>query len=238
MFSYWLCAIALALFTLVVAVACFVPNQNGYTLPDLISLWIDNAEVGAYMDSHKGERSAMQQAADKGLDFDYGVSIVKTEDSPDVDSLLVAYTNKELGHVPDYIKEMFVDDGWKVVLSKEDLGTRFEDPEQGFAPKKLRGLTSYDDHVIYLDANTYSIEVSAVHEMGHYVDWKIAMPSESDEFKQALAEDMDAFMFYFCHRSDTDDAEMFAETFSAYCRQPDDLAQYCPTLYEYMASKL
>lgn len=228
---YWICTISLCVLALVAIASCFLQNDDGDTLADVASGFVQDAKSDTYINMHKGEKSAMAQASEKGLDFDYGVSIVTVSDNPDVDSQLVAYANKILGYVPDYIKVMFEDDGWKVLLSNEDLGTRFEDPQKGFEPGKLRGLTSFDEHVIYIDGNAYSIESAMLHEMGHYMDAKLGRPSSTDEFAQALEEDRDPFDFYVKKSADESSEEMFADAFAAYCYQPVEMEMHCSNLY-------
>lgn len=233
---YWCCACSLALLVFVLAFACIVPNRSGHTLLDLIGQAVQNYQVGAYMDEHRGEQSAAEKAAEKGLVFDYGLSIATNFDSPGVDVALIAYANQQLAYVPDYIKSMFSDDGWVVCLSPEDLGTRFQ--TRGFEPNLLRGLTSYDDHVIYLDANAYSIESAAVHEMGHYFDLKLGFPSDGEAFAKALESDRDMFSFYFSCRSETEASEMFAEMFSTFCKDREAMKQYCPSAYAYFSEMI
>lgn len=77
--------------------------------------------------------------------------------------------------VPVWLKKMFVEDGWKIIISAEPVSARFE-------LKGAVGVALLNKKTIYLDNNHLEYEKTLLHELGHYIDWHYGNISLSDEF--------------------------------------------------------
>lgn len=84
--------------------------------------------------------------------------------------------DEELAKVPYNHLQFLYDDGWTFDLTDEDFGSRY-----GYSVS-ICGLTIYRERTIYIRADEWSIHRSAIHELGHALDYEFDWASETDEF--------------------------------------------------------
>lgn len=84
--------------------------------------------------------------------------------------------DEELAKVPYDHLQFLYDDGWTFDLTDEDFGSRY-----GYSVS-ICGLTIYRERTIYIRADEWSIHRSAIHELGHALDYELDWASETDEF--------------------------------------------------------
>lgn len=234
--------LAVALCVLVAEIALFWMNGSFDRAAANMERNREVAQSEQVFAQHRGEPSGHAIGEKEGLSFSYGLAIAQqTEDVGD--ETLVPYANSQLSYVPDYIKQKFLDDGWTLEITTDDLTERYVSQEsdmQVYTVKPdevIMGLTSPADKTIYIDDAPYSVQQAAVHEMGHYVDYVLGYPSYSDIFQAAVDKDRTVYGFYFPYSHLDDNEELFAEAFQAYWKHPEELHMFCPNMYAYFESR-
>lgn len=86
---------------------------------------------------------------------------------------LLSHWNK----LPDAWKDRFEADGWIVLVTNDNFWG-----VEGFT--NLLGLTNPIYKTIYIHAECNSLDDTMGHEFGHYIDYVLGYPSESDEFRR------------------------------------------------------
>lgn len=111
-----------------------------------------------------------------------------------------------LSLLPEGVLDDFRNQGWKIVVTTHDIVA--EHATENHA-ETLAGLTCYGEKTIYLEADPIQLSRTALHEMGHYVDARSGKPSLSKEFKEAFADEREAYRSFSAYGS-TKESEMFA----------------------------
>lgn len=111
-----------------------------------------------------------------------------------------------LALLPEGVLDDFRNQGWKIVITTHDIVA--EHAAENHA-ETLAGLTCYGEKTIYLEADPIQLSRTALHEMGHYVDARSGRPSLSKEFKEAFANEREAYRLFNAYGS-TKESEMFA----------------------------
>lgn len=86
--------------------------------------------------------------------------------------------DEELSKVPYEQLQFLYGNGWNFDLTDEDFGSRY-----GYTVS-ICGLTIYRERTIYIRADEWAIHRSAIHELGHALDYEFDWASETDEFKE------------------------------------------------------
>lgn len=130
--------------------------------------------------------------------------------------------------LPDYIKEQFTEDKWKIYITNEEMAN--SGLYWGLQDKSdIVGATSLIYKYIIIPNNDRSINMSVIHEMGHYIDrfeytytndWKHIFISESSEYLRDYAR--------------TNRIEAFACEFMEYIQTPEELKEKAPLTYNYI----
>lgn len=234
--------LAVALCILVTEIALFWMNGSFDRAAANMERNLEVAQSEQLFAQHRGEPSGHAIGEEEGLAFSYGLAIAQRSDDVD-DDTLVPYANSQLSYVPDYIKQKFLDDGWTLEITTDDLTERYVSQESDMQVytvepgEVIMGLTSPADKTIYIDDSPYSVQQAAVHEMGHYVDYVLGYPSYSDIFQTSVDKDRTVYGFYFPYSHLDDNEELFAEAFQAYWKHPDELRMFCPNMYAYFESR-
>lgn len=227
---------------LVVEIAFFWQDGAFDRAADNISYHREVAATEQYFAAHKGEPSGYVIGQEQGQTVSYGLAIAMQDESVE-DETLMPYANSQLSYIPDYIKQKFLDDGWKIEITSLDLTGQYlsqDEEHQVYTINEgetVMGLTVPAESTIYIADTAYSVKQSAVHEMGHYVDRALGHLSDTDAFRFAMEKDAITYRFYFPYSHLDDEQEFFAETFQAYWKHPDELQRLCPDIYNYFTAR-
>lgn len=82
----------------------------------------------------------------------------------------------ELAKVPQNELQFLYDNGWEFDITGEDFGGFY-----GYS-ENICGLTVYGEKTIYIKDDEWSIQRSAIHELGHALDYEFDWASETPEF--------------------------------------------------------
>lgn len=108
-------------------------------------------------------------------------NIEPTVEEPEEEEVEYAIGNifdEEISKVPYEQLQFIYDNGWEFDITGEDFGGYY-----GYTVS-ICGLTVYDEKTIYIRDNEWSIHRSAIHELGHALDYEFDWASETDEFKE------------------------------------------------------
>lgn len=139
--------------------------------------------------------------------------------------------------IPESIRNSFVEDGSKIIVTDEHLGLKFHND----AELNILGVTSFSPSrgncEIYI-SNDNSTVSAITHEIGHYIDGKLNYPSSSDEFQTIWGSEMQFISIF--HNTNLRNvnvaSEYFAESCNLYIIKNEDLKSYCPLTYEYISN--
>lgn len=143
--------------------------------------------------------------------------------------------NKVLLAIPRWIRTAFLDLGWKMVVVPYDIATA--DYSDQYPAHTVRGSTVYREKTIKIQ-NENSASVSAIHEMGHWLDSFNLYPTlNDDDLIQIIKEERDSYNSVIGSAGSTE-MEFFAEAFSVYWKSPKLLYKAAPKFYKYLNALL
>lgn len=142
------------------------------------------------------------------------------------------YANKYMGYIPTKIWNRFVDKGWTLRITTEDIRKVYY-PE---IKSSLAGLTMFDERMIVIGYSEKRIRRALLHEMGHFVDSELGFPSFTDEFEAIYNSEKNKAKFKdqvdkHCTSTST---EYFAEAFLQYLIYPSNLKKNAPKTYAFI----
>lgn len=133
-----------------------------------------------------------------------------------------------LVQLPDSIKDRFTEDGWKIYITNEEMAE--SGLYWGLQDKSdIVGATSMIHKYIIIPNNDRSINMSVIHEMGHYIDrfeytytneWENIYLKENSQYLRDYAR--------------TNRIEAFACEFMEYIQTPEELRDKAPITYSYI----
>lgn len=138
------------------------------------------------------------------------------------------------------VRSHFESDNWHVIVTN-NIDALWKSIN-GSTVSNLAGFCTTKMESIYI-ANRSAAFSCVVHEMGHYVDYRVWIanrygfrPSKDATFVAIYARELDAFKSAFdpWDHNVSDATEFFAEAFSAYCNDPSTLQANCPNTYDYL----
>ena len=126
--------------------------------------------------------------------------------------------------VPESIRKAFAaDEGEILIVPHTEWLELFQDGG-GYT-----GFYTHENKAIHVHSGNMS---SVVHEFGHYLHSKLKESgydiSTDDSFKRQLG------LFRYNRYFMTNDAEFFAEAFDVYCKNPEQMKNHAPEVYEYI----
>lgn len=96
-----------------------------------------------------------------------------------------------LALVPASVLADFDEQNWSVVLtSTKDLSCYMP---AGVTVGNVTGLTAFSENTIYVRASSREIVESTGHEFGHYVDYRLAWPSQTARFEEIWRDEKDSY---------------------------------------------
>ena len=127
-----------------------------------------------------------------------------------VDPSLLNDLNSELNRLPSSIINAFVNEGWHIYLTDENISNTYFNGRY----YSVEGATIYESKIIVIEARKSAIYESTIHEMGHFVDYENGFTSESNEFSDIYNNEVELFKSRITNSSCvTNKQEFFAETF-------------------------
>lgn len=143
---------------------------------------------------------------------------------------LCAYMDTYMTAIPPGATRLLVDGGWRIVLTSEDIATRF-----GFDYDTIAGVTVESTRTIFISASKTRIRRALLHEVGHALGILLGDPDAGAEFQRIYAAERETFD----QQEKIDDHcvstahEYFAEAYRHYVLYPDILRQSAPQTYAY-----
>ena len=143
---------------------------------------------------------------------------------------LCAYMDTYMAAIPLDAARLLVDGGWRIVLTSEDIATRF-----GFDYDTIAGVTVESARTIFISASKTRIRRALLHEVGHALGILLGDPDAGAEFQRIYAAERETFD----QQEKIDDHcvstahEYFAEAYRHYVLYPDILRQSAPRTYAY-----
>lgn len=143
---------------------------------------------------------------------------------------LRAYMDAYMAAIPPEATQLLADGGWRIVLTSEDIATRF-----GFDYDTIAGVTVESTRVIFISATEKRIRRALLHEIGHALGVMLGDPDASAEFQRIYEAERETFD----QQERIDDHcistahEYFAEAYRHYVLYPDILLQSAPQTYSY-----
>lgn len=138
-----------------------------------------------------------------------------------VEQKYVIRTEKQLLNVPPDIVNLFIQNGFTISVTDEDIAKKYySDVEEGKEKiTKVRATFSFNGKYLILENREDDSVMEGVveHEFGHYLDKLKGEPSQTDEFKEIYLEEKETFKSRISKinaGSVTNEKEFFAEIFS------------------------
>jgi len=134
--------------------------------------------------------------------------------------------------VPTNIREAFVEDGWVIKAEPIDLGEKYFEGEL-----EVLAATAFAEQTIYIDTSRDS-DSSIIHEMGHFLDYKLGFISSTKEFKFIYELELDKFReLSKTHKHNTGTVlEYYAEAFQEILLEPERMLSDCPYTYGFISA--
>ena len=121
------------------------------------------------------------------------------------------YVEEYISKIPEQILKIFDKEGWKIILTNENLEDKF-----GFN-FEIYGVTDKDYKTIYTYAHPVAITYGLGHEIGHFVDIFLGNISRTNQWKNICKQHKelsDMPIYYFTlNKCEFYDEEYFADSF-------------------------
>lgn len=152
-----------------------------------------------------------------------------------VDEESILKVLKSWEKIPENVRNSFIEDGSKLIITDEHLGKRFHNDTS----LNILGVTSFyltkGNCEMYIYAG--GIEYEAIlHEIGHYIDGKLSLASSNDTFLGIWAKEV--YTFSTIHKTHANNlgssGEYFAEACSLYIKNDETFKQSCFSTYSYI----
>ena len=143
-----------------------------------------------------------------------------------------AILTETLAYVPANITTRMVNDGWVFNITNEDLSNKY------FAGKYRNVMAVTDSRIktIWLYNTERAIRSSAIHEMGHYIDYVLGYADRTSQFQAIYQAEKAVFVVEggSASQAKSSSLEYFAEAFQEAILHPASLQQCAPQTYAYM----
>ena len=156
---------------------------------------------------------AQSYTAKEDVVVSYG-SNIECQIDGNVHNMYADMVESELERIPAALRSKFVEDGWHIYVTDENLAHEYYRGQYTF----VYGSTFYKKDLILMYANEKAIKDATVHEFGHWLDDYLGDVSETKKFKAIYKEEREAFMNEFYRNNDTGVREYFAEAFYNYIK--------------------
>lgn len=147
---------------------------------------------------------------------------------------LCAYMDAYMAAIPPEAARLLADGGWRIVLTGEDLATRF-----GYDYDTIAGVTVESARTIFVAASETRIRRALLHEIGHALGVMLGDPDASADFLRIYETERTTFD----QQEKIDDHcistahEYFAEAYRHYVLYPDILLKSAPQTYAYFQAQ-
>ena len=152
-----------------------------------------------------------------------------------MDDAWVDMVDDQLSLIDPEIIKAFCNSDFNIYVSNIDIAKDIESFST-YDTGVILGQINYKTKKIYINQTSEAVESAPIHEIGHWFDYYINYPSDSDEFEEIFEKEGEIFQnsFYDPIEDICDKQEMFAEGFELYYTDSKSLYQKCPSLYNYI----
>lgn len=158
------------------------------------------------------------------------LSSIQCQKDGNADDGIVDIVNQQLSQLPAYIQDAFIKDGWAVYVTDQNIGQTY------YAGKynQVMATTNYEEERILIESRLDAAYESPIHEIGHWFDFHVGLPSYTEEFAAVYRSESAAFIQTYGSDCVRDEMEFFAEGFWQYVINPERLRQVSPGLYQFI----
>lgn len=171
------------------------------------------------------EYIVIEQEEDVPLDGELPTEAMSLEE-------LQTYLNERLALVPENVMNALIADGWQIILTSENLSERYF---QGIL-STVNAVTDSTIKTIWINETERAITKSAIHEVGHYLDFKFGIINTSPEFVSIYEAEKRSFKVVdgSAGYARTSSQEYFAEAFQQCILHPENVQTNAPMTYAFI----
>ncbi len=144
------------------------------------------------------------------------------------DDGIVAIVNQQLALLPPYLQDAFVREGWGIYVTDKNIGQTYYKGKYN----QVMATTNYEEQRILIESRSDAASQSPIHEIGHWFDFYVGLPSYTDTFKSIYQSESASFIRTYGSDCVRDEMEFFAEGFWQYIIDPGRLKAASPGLYQ------
>ena len=145
--------------------------------------------------------------------------------------------DKYMDNIPDKVYTRIQEGNWNITLQSDEIRLD-SDADNPYTQNGIyAGMCYFETHCIYIHADTSSIKISVLHEVGHAIDEEFGTISDGDEFKQIYDKEKGKFVTLdgsSVEHACSNPAEYFAESFNIYFTNPTLLRICTPQTYLFL----
>ena len=158
------------------------------------------------------------------------ISYIQCQKDGNVDDALIDIVNQQLSLLPANLHNAFVQDSWSIYVTDMNIGETYYKGQFS----QVMATTNYEEQRILIEARRSAAYESPLHEIGHWFDYYVGLPSYSEAFAAVYAAEGGVFIRSYGSSCVRDALEFFAEGFWQYIIDPDRLKSVCPGLYHFI----
>lgn len=149
----------------------------------------------------------------------------------EVQDRYISRCTEMLALLPDSIRYLFADYGWRFYVTAEDIAMTEFDGEYA----SVKGVTDVERLYIKVEDRDSATDTTILHEFGHFLDYCCDFPSEKNEFLTVMAQETDLAADMGMDYGLGDNEEYFAESFLWYLTEPEQMEGHIPLTYAFIA---
>lgn len=158
------------------------------------------------------------------------ISYIQCQKDGNVDDTFIDIVNQQLSLLPANLHNAFTKDGWSIYVTDINIGQTYYKGQFS----QVMATTNYEEQRILIEARRAAAYESPIHEIGHWFDYYVGLPSYSEEFTAVYAAESGTFIRSYGSACVRDELEFFAEGFWQYIIDPGRLKNICPGLYQFI----
>lgn len=156
------------------------------------------------------------------------LSSIQCQKDGNADDGIVAIVNQQLALLPPYLQDAFVREGWGIYVTDKNIGQTYYKGKYN----QVMATTNYEEQRILIESRSDAASQSPIHEIGHWFDFYVGLPSYTDTFKSIYQSESASFIRTYGSDCVRDEMEFFAEGFWQYIIDPGRLKAASPGLYQ------
>jgi uncharacterized protein YraI len=191
------------------AIGSFMPSQAVNITGECSNGWLQ-VEYNGQIAFASGKYISRQQPTEALVSTNQTAVAGIAESKAGAGQDWVNKANQRLALVPENIKASFVNNGWHLYVTGENIAQTYF----GGAYSSVRGATSTDGKFIVVETRSEAVKTAPIHELGHYLDCTTGWPSTTAEFTDIYNAEIGTFKSQITNAGAVrNQQEFFAEIF-------------------------